>query len=389
MSSKIDTLAILHIALDPVTGPWSVMRELALAQMQSGRYVGVGLGVIASSHWPTRYRDEAKSLPLSFYESPTMAAFGTAKFVWQRLKRPPLESWIRRFAEETGAERVICHFHNAWMSGVFLPLPQIRGVEVDAVATFHGVNADLEGKRLRHALHRWMARRFLRFGATLTSVDADNLERAKDLFGLDPMLFTVIPNGVPVPERTGLAWTGEDELVVGHLGSISEQKGWRIAAEAVQQVAATGRRIRMLIAGAGPQEEEAREAAAASDGIVEFVGHVAKPARDFLPRLHAMVAMSRHEGLPMSILEGLAAGLPVFSTAVGGIPDVLGDGKAGLLLERNPEALVQALLSLYDHPPRQLKLAKGAHAVFRERFEISQIVEKYHSLYHPFHHEKS
>jgi glycosyltransferase involved in cell wall biosynthesis len=380
MATRKD-LAVLHIALDPVTGPWSVMRELALAQERSGHYAGVGIGVIHSQRWPDTYRQELAGLGLPFFCSPTITTFGTGQFLWQRLRRPPLGEWIAGFAEKTGARRVICHFHNAWMSGVYLPLPPVEGIEVQAVSTFHGVNATLGEKPLRHAAHRWMARRLQRFAASLTSVDASNLALARDLLGLDAADFAVIPNGVPAPQQRSQVWTGEGEFVVGQLGSVMERKGWRIAAEAVQRAAAGGRRIRFLIAGSGPDEEEARQVAADSGGVIEYLGHVAKPAVAFLPRLHALAVMSRHEGLPMSIIESLAAGVPVLATAVGGIPDLLGDGRAGILLERSPEALHDAICHLYDHPDLQQRLSHGGEELFRARFEISAIVAQYDTVY--------
>lgn len=374
-------LAVLHIALDPVTGPWSVMRELALAQERSGRYAGVGIGVIHSQRWPDAYRQELSGLGLPFFCSPTITTFGTGQFLWQRLRRPPFGEWMAGFAARTGARRVICHFHNAWMSGVYLPLPPVKGIEVRAVSTFHGVNVTLGEKPLRHAVHRWMARRLRRFGASLTSVDASNLAHARDLLGLAPVDFAVIPNGVPAPQQTAQGWKGEGDFVVGQLGAVMERKGWRIAADAVQRAAASGRRIRFLIAGSGPEEEEARRVAAASGGVIEYLGHVAKPAVDFLPRLHALAVMSRHEGLPMSIIESLAAGVPVLATAVGGIPDLLGDGRAGMLLERDSEVLHNALCQLHDHTGLQQRLSLGAQEVFGARFEISAIVDQYDAIY--------
>ncbi len=373
--------AVLHIALDPVTGPWSVMREVALAQKRSGKYAGVGFGVIASPRWPGHYREDLTGTGLPHWISPTIAAFGTGQFLWQRVRRPPIGEWIAGISAKSGCRAVVCHFHNAWMSGVFLPLPRAAGVEARAVATFHGVNATLNEKPLRHALHRWMAGRLSRSGASLTSVDADNLHLARDLLGIDPARFTVIANGVAEPERVARPWEGSGDFVVGHLGSLTERKGWRIAAEAVQELAANGCRIRLLIAGSGPEESDAHRVAESSGGVVECVGQVGKPTEDFLPRLHALAVMSRHEGLPMSILEAMAARVPVIATPVGGIPDALGMGEAGILVERDPKALAIALLDLYLHPENHRRIAGEACKQFRRRFEISAIIEQYDAIY--------
>jgi hypothetical protein len=167
--------AVLHVALNPVTGPWSVMRDLALAQAASCRYSAVGLGVISSKDWPPQYDEELIQTKLPAYRASTIKVFGTAQFLWQRFRRPPIGRWVDDLMLKSGAKYGVVHFHNAWMSGVFLPLRELSSGQIRTVATFHGVNAMLEGKPVRHFLHRWMAARLIRYGARLTSVDRSNL----------------------------------------------------------------------------------------------------------------------------------------------------------------------------------------------------------------------
>ncbi len=374
--------AVLHVALNPVTGPWSVMRDLAGAQAKSGLYGAVGIGIIHSRKWPASYDSELRSLGLSFFKAGTLESFGTAQFVWQRFQKPPVGTWGRELARRSGSGRVIVHFHNAWMSGVFLPLHPTPTCPVRCVATFHGVNAQLDGRPVRRWLHRWMAARLPRFGARLTSVDASNLPLAEKVLGLNPALFTVIPNGgVDDPEFKCAPWSGEGEFTVGHIGSIMERKGWRLAAEAVLQLRGEGLPIRLIIAGAGSEEEQARLMAKKSGGTIEFLGHVPQPRRNLLPRLHALSVMSRHEGLPMTIIEAMSAGVPVVATAVGGIPEAVAEGQTGLLIPRSVEDLVPALRRLVQAPELWHTLGAGARARFERQFEISHIVKHYDVIY--------
>lgn len=374
--------AILHVALNPQSGPWSVMRDLAVAQTKSGLYGAVGLGVIHSRKWPARYDAELQGLGLPFFKANTLESFGTAQFVWQRFQKPPIGVWVRELAKRSHADRVIVHFHDAWMSGVFLALHPTLACPVRCVATFHGVNAQLDAHPLRHRLHRWMAARLPRFGARLTSVDASNLPLAEKVLGLNPALFTVIPNGVADdPESKGAVWNGEGEFTVGHIGSITENKGWRLAADAVLQLRAEGLKIRLLIAGVGPEEEQARLMAGASGGGIEFFGHVSQPRRNLLPRLHALSVMSRHEGLPMTIIEAMAAGVPVVATAVGGIPEAVADGQTGFLIRRDVEALVKSLRRLLQSPELWRTISAGTRERFERQFEISHIVKQYDMVY--------
>ena len=375
-------LAVLHVALHPLTGAWSVMRELAKAQAAAGLYASVGVGVVVDETWPRPCRDELSALGMPTFTAGTPHAFGTAQFVWQFLRRPGIERWAAQLARSTGCRHVVVHFHNAWMSGVFLPLRASGSHRNRVVVTFHGVNADFTGKPVRHALHRWMAGRLVRFGARLTSVDRFNLELAHDLFGLAPSAFEVIPNGMPaLPGCEARAWTGEGSFTVGFAGTVMERKGWRIAADAVLRLAGEGRKIRLVMAGKGPEEEQARALAQSHPGVVEYRGFVSQPQRNLMPGLHAMAVMSAHEGLPMSVIEAMSAGVPVIATRAGGIPEAVLDGETGFLLPRTADDLARALVDLYDHPEKCQALHRRTLEVFLERFEIGRIVQRYHDLY--------
>ncbi len=358
------------------------MRDLALAQAKSGLYGAVGLGVIHSRNWPATYHEELQNLGLPFFKAGTLESFGTAQFVWQRWQKPPVGTWVDELASRSGGNAVVVHFHNAWMSGVFLPLHPQPSCPFRCVATVHGMNADLEGKPLRHWLHRWMAARVPRHGVRLTSVDHTNLPLAEETLGLNSDLFTTIPNGVvDDPAARSAVWKGEGDFTAGHIGSITERKGWRLAAEAVLKLRAEGLKIRLLIAGAGPEEAQAREVAGASGGAIEFLGHVSQPRRNLLPRLHVLSVMSRHEGLPMTIIEAMAAGVPVVATAVGGIPEAVTDGQSGFLVPRNVEALADALRQLQTSPALWLGMSTRTRERFERQFEISHVVRQYDAVY--------
>lgn len=358
------------------------MRELAKAQAASGHYAGVGIGVIASKDWPSEYNEELSQTKLPVYRASTIKAFGTAQFLWQRFQRPPISNWVDDLMRRSRATCAVVHFHNAWMTGVFLPLRASLAGQIRIVATFHGVNAMLDGKPVRRFLHRWMAARLPRYGARLTSVDHANLPLAETILGLSPDLFTVIPNGVPDdPAVRASAWNGEGEFRIGHVGSITERKGWRIGAEAVLKLAAEGKRVRYLIAGNGSEGHQAEALASEHPGVIEYLGRVQQPRRNLLPKLHALTVMSAHEGLPMSIIEALSVGLPILATPVGGIPEMVQDGVNGRLIPRDVEALRKSILYFYNNPSEQARSVVESQRIFCERFEIDKMVELYHAVY--------
>ncbi len=374
--------AVLHVALNPITGPWSVMRELALAQAASGLYAGVGFGIIHDAAWPSLYLDELHNTQLPAFERTTPKLFGTASFLWQVFRRPGIESWVAAFRQQTGAQRVVVHFHNAWMSGVFLPLHTTTGADTICVATIHGVNAQLDGKPLRRAAHRWMARRLAHAPAHLTSVDTANLALAESMFALPPARFTVIANGVPAASRPGCPFAhGAAEFTLGHVGSITERKGWRLAAEAAVRAASTGRRVRVLIAGIGDESADATAYATQHPAVVTYLGHRNNPRESIMPELDLLAVMSVQEGLPMSIIEAQSAGVPVAATSVGGIPHAVRPGISGHLVERSVDALSHVICDLYDHRETLAALSTTTLALFRKEFAIDHVVRQYHTLY--------
>lgn len=374
--------SVIHVALNPFTGPLSVMRDLAIAQSMSGLYSSVAIGVIHSRKWPAHYDAELLCLNIAIYKASTLEAPGTIQFLWQRIKPPPIDDWIKDVLMKSGANRCIIHFHNAWMSGTFLPLSSVLDGRASVVVTFHGVNSQLNKHPMRHKAHQWMAARLVRYGACLTSVDKTNLSLAESLLKLKAQSFIVIPNGVPSnPVLNCNLWTGKGEFRVGHVGSITARKGWRFTAEAVIELRRRGVNIRMLIAGNGDEESSARELKKAFPDAIEVLGHVNNPRQNLLPRLHVLTLMSVHEGLPMSIIEAMSVGLPVVATDVGGIPEAVINRISGVVVSRSTSALVNVLLDIYNNKTLWLALSRGARIAFEKQFDIDFVVKKYHETY--------
>ena len=147
------------------------------------------------------------------------------------------------------------------------------------------------------------------------------------------------------------------------------------------QLRAEGLRIRLVVAGTGPEEVQVREMAAASGGAIEFLGHVSLPRKIIFPRLHALSIMSHHEGFPMTMIEAMASGVPVIATAVGGIPEAITDGQTGFLIPRSVDELVRTLRRLYQSPELWRSVSAATRERFQRQFEISHIVKQYDAVY--------
>jgi glycosyltransferase involved in cell wall biosynthesis len=199
--------------------------------------------------------------------------------------------------------------------------------------------------------------------------------------GIDAERVQVIPNGVP---DTRLDRTAHDGFTIGTVGRLSTEKGADVLLRAFAELAKTRTDLRLILVGDGPArpEVEGEIAALGLRDRVELLG-----TRSDVPELLAgfdlFVLPSRREGLPLAILEAMAAGLPIVASKVGGIPEAISHGDQGLLVP--PEdvgALAGAIDRLILEPDRRTALGRSARRRFEEHYELSKMVDRYEALMH-------
>ncbi len=380
------SMAVLHVMWNPRTGPWSVIRELATAQKKSRLYSMVKVGILADSSWPIEYLHELQQLQIPFWvkQVPKFPC-ENATFFFFYCFRPRLNKWLLDIANSTGAKKIIVHFHNAWRSGVFMPLIEKAGAsEIKPVVTFHGVNLKLLEQPLRLRLNRLFASRLIDGQPIqLVSCDAYNVPFAEKVFHIRQDFFSIVHNGVPDPGLRSCPFLIQNQnFTVGHIGSISGRKGWRITAAAIKKLHSKGFPIYGIFAGSGTtkEEQDLRNMAAETD-CLKFLGHVPFPQRNLMPQLDVLSMMSIHEGLPMSMIEAMSVGLPVISTKVGGIPEVLQNGINGIFSERTEDSLSDKILDLYHNRKKLQKLHLQAMAIFSTKFTADHMALNYHEIY--------
>jgi glycosyltransferase involved in cell wall biosynthesis len=108
---------------------------------------------------------------------------------------------------------------------------------------------------------------------------------------------------------------------------------------------------------------------------------------DVLGASDVFVLSSAYEGNPLSVIEAMAAGLPVVSTSVGGVPELLENGKEGFIVQPgNAEQLSDAMMTLLKDG--HLRGAMGAAAATRakEKFDVSAMIRAYEELYNEISH---
>ena len=144
--------------------------------------------------------------------------------------------------------------------------------------------------------------------------------------------------------------------------------------------------LRLLLVGDGPARAELEELASKLGiaGAVEFRGrlpHDAVPAA--LAEMKIFVALSRSESFCVAALEAEACGVPVVATRVGGIPEVVEDGKTGILVEaENPEAAASAIARLLADEGLRLGMAKAGPDFVARNYGKAACVDRMLAIYH-------
>lgn len=169
--------------------------------------------------------------------------------------------------------------------------------------------------------------------------------------------------------------------LVAVIARLAPQKGIRYFIKAAALL--KEQQIIFLIIGDGPLREELKaevETLGLKDRVF-FTGHRSN-IEEILPCLDVLVLPSVTEGLPLVILEAMAAGCPVVATKVGGIPEVVNDGVNGLLVEpQNPEQLATAITELINDDIKAAQLGKRGRKIVQQNYTIEQMLDQTMALY--------
>src|SRR5215469_4519922 len=290
---------------------------------------------------------------------------------WLRLHR-----WLRR----NHPDIVHAHLpHATWMARLSRPFAPVR-VQLDTIHTA------VPATPLQRRLYRWTRR--LPDRVTFVSVDALNGHEASGM--VLPVGATIVPNGIDTDEWRPLnsaraAIRSEIGLPEGFLwlaaGRLEPIKDHVALLRAFAQLPAEAR---LAIAGSGSQEQALR-ALSGSLGIagrVRFLGF-RSDIRRLMQTADAFVLSSLCEGLPVSLLEAGACGLPSVATDVPGTREVLADAATGFLaFPVNPESLRAAMLRVMEMSPEERHaIGLNARARVVERYRLDLVLDQWERLY--------
>jgi glycosyltransferase involved in cell wall biosynthesis len=284
----------------------------------------------------------------------------------------------------------------------------LRERRIDVIHThntgpfFHGaLGATLAGVKTHiHTDHarpfpdslRWMVAEHVlsHLAYRVVGVSDDTTHNLRHYEKIPESKLATIPNGIDLqPVRTDPARLRQElgispaTTVIGTAGRLTHQKGMEFLIQAAGLLAPRFPDLTVLIVGEG-SEQNALQEMVRSAGLqdrVRLLG-LRMDIPDLLALFDIYALPSRWEGLPMAILEAMAASLPIVASAVGGVPTAVREGVNGLLVPpENPVALAGALEKLLDEPQLRKRMGEAGRKRYEAGFTARQMTRRYERLY--------
>ena len=291
---------------------------------------------------------------------------------------PDPRTVLRLRAQMRDFSPAVVHTHLPVLEYV-LPAARLYGRRVRIIHTVH----NLAREETRHRVLRAVNRRAFSHGVVPVALNEEVRSSICREYALPPSAVPIVGNGIDLdafraPARRGLDGAGARLLCVARL---APAKNHALLLQTVARLRESGRDVSLTLVGDGPLrgalEERARELGISQR--VRFAGRrTDTPA--FYRDCDLFVLLSDYEGMPMSIIEAMASGLPVVATRAGGVAELVDDGVNGALVEADAAAAAEAIAAICDDPALYARLSDGAVRT-SSHYSAEAMMEKYVDLY--------
>jgi len=297
---------------------------------------------------------------------------------------PSLGWRIARLAAQHRVSVIHCHHYSPYVYGA---TAKVLSPRLGLVYTEHGRLSDAAPSPKRRLVNPWLSR----IPSRVFSV-SEELKRHMVAEGFSEQRVQVIYNGIAISERVtpgeraavraelGLP---DDALVVGSVARLDPVKNLSLLLQAHASLLASHPQVRVALVGSGP-EQPALEAEARRLGTsqrVLFAGY-RSDARRLMSAFDVYVNCSNYEGVSLTILEAMAAGLPVVATRVGGNAEVVLDGETGIVVPgRQAAPLADAIAAMSADPRVRREMGEAGRRRVEQEFSIERMVDDYRRAY--------
>lgn len=351
-------LRILHVLRAPVGGLFRHVLDLAAAQAERGHKVGL----LADSITGGERGAEALA------RIAPQLALGVKRIPMDRLPSPrDISATMHTGVHARGVKADVIHGHGA-KGGAFARLARSGAVRA---YTPHGGSLNFS-KSTPAGFIYLSCESVLRLWTDISlfeSAHARNVYETK--VGIPHGVLRIVHNGIaPAEFEPVVAAADAQDLVF--VGEMAARKGVDILFQALAKMNRQGHRVTLAAVGSGPELETLKRLAArlGLEGQIRF--HPPMNARDAFALGRILVVPSRAESLPYIVLEGIAAGMPIIATNVGGMPEIFGPHTASLVPAGDVEALAGAIeMDFAIHATRTAEL----RPIVRSGFSISAMCD--------------
>jgi L-malate glycosyltransferase len=296
--------------------------------------------------------------------------------------QPALSRDIARLIKAHRIDVIHCHHYSPYVYGLLASLP----THTHIVFTEHGRLSNHGPSHKRRLVNPLLSL----LGGQVCAVSAD-LKRHMVAEGFPARRVQVVYNGIDPARRAtaseqraarALLGVPQDAFVIGTVGRLDPVKNLPVLLQAHAVLLESCPTARLVIIGDGP-ERRPLESAAAELGIahaVTFAGYRAD-VRALMAGFDVYANTSEYEGVSLTILEAMAAGLPVIATPAGGNPEVVIDQETGCLVAGRPRSIADAVARLAGDPRRRRVLGDAGRWRVMRHFSMARMVADYASLY--------
>ncbi|WP_034490871.1 glycosyltransferase family 4 protein [Afifella pfennigii] len=368
-------LKILHVFRAPVGGVFRHVCDLAEMQAEAGHEVGFICDSLTGGPFELEKLAKVEEI----------LSLGLVRTPMNRPIRPNDVGAFRRVrAHAASLGPDIIHGHGA-KGGVFARLSAAAerraGRQVATFYTLHAGSLNFDPRSANGRLYFGVERMLELVSDGLIHVSAFEAATYREKVGIPRCPAYVIHNGLRPEEFQPLASSDRqaDFLVIGEL---RPAKGIDVFLESLRLLQDAGRSPSVMIVGGGaPEALETYPRLAEELELKNVAFHPPMPAREAFARARCIVVPSLHESLPYVVLEAAAAGMPMISTNIGGIPEIFLGEEARLIEAGNPAVLAHALHDALDDLPRLASEAQARQQSVRERFSLAGMAQDIEAVY--------
>ncbi len=283
----------------------------------------------------------------------------------------------------------ILHSHG-YKTNILLGMLPACFRRIPLVCTLHGWTGTTPISKI--SLYNWAERQLLKYHDAVIAVSDQQLhDKRLRAAGIDNNKLFKISNGIDLDDEEN-AQAGKDEVIqsfvksgkaIVSIGRLSREKSFETLIEAMSVLRNGDADIKLIIIGEGYLRDKLQKQIDTLhlNENIQLVGYRIA-AKRYLHLFDALIISSVTEGLPITMLEAMAAGVPVVATAVGGIPEAIKDGITGLLAPpRNPVKLAEAISRVINDMQLAGTIRSQARLMIRKEYDSRVMADKYAELY--------